>query len=425
MEFYDKLTGLYSGEGFLEKVEEKLQELCKSNSEETYLIIRFDIKNFKLVNAIHGMEAGDELLIEIADKLRNNALPGGIYSRLEGDKFAVFIAEQYGWRTIDILMRDTFHAGDDITHTIRINVGIYEITDKRLPVSIMCDKANMALATIKDNRMENVAVYDETLYEDILKEHELSAELPAAIKRNHLKMYLQPQVDGKGKVLGAEALIRWEHPKRGMLMPGDFLPYFENNYMIVEIDQYMWEQACALLKKWKEEGREDLYISVNISPRDFECVNVCEVLLEMVKKYDVNPENLKVEITESSVMKNPRRQLKLIGHLREAGFSVEMDDFGSGYSSLSMLKDIQIDAVKLDMRFLARSIHEGRGKEILQSIIQLIQKLDMTVIAEGVETKDSVEYLKSLGCDMFQGYYFAKPMKITSFEDSLLQKTGE
>jgi EAL domain-containing protein (putative c-di-GMP-specific phosphodiesterase class I) len=145
----------------------------------------------------------------------------------------------------------------------------------------------------------------------------------------------------------------------------------------------------------------------------------------MVKKYDVNPENLKVEITESSVMKNPRRQLKLIGHLREAGFSVEMDDFGSGYSSLSMLKDIQIDAVKLDMRFLARSIHEGRGKEILQSIIQLIQKLDMTVIAEGVETKDSVEYLKSLGCDMFQGYYFAKPMKITSFEDSLLQKTGE
>jgi diguanylate cyclase (GGDEF)-like protein len=425
MEFYDKLTGLYSGEGFLEKVEEKLQELCKSNSEETYLIIRFDIKNFKLVNAIHGMEAGDELLIEIADKLRNNALPGGIYSRLEGDKFAVFIPEQYGWRTIDILMRDTFHAGDDITHTIRINVGIYEITDKRLPVSIMCDKANMALATIKDNRMENVAVYDETLYEDILKEHELSAELPAAIKRNHLKMYLQPQVDGKGKVLGAEALIRWEHPKRGMLMPGDFLPYFENNYMIVEIDQYMWEQACALLKKWKEEGREDLYISVNISPRDFECVNVCEVLLEMVKKYDVNPENLKVEITESSVMKNPRRQLKLIGHLREAGFSVEMDDFGSGYSSLSMLKDIQIDAVKLDMRFLARSIHEGRGKEILQSIIQLIQKLDMTVIAEGVETKDSVEYLKSLGCDMFQGYYFAKPMKITSFEDSLLQKTGE
>jgi EAL domain-containing protein (putative c-di-GMP-specific phosphodiesterase class I) len=254
------------------------------------------------------------------------------------------------------------------------------------------------------------------MYENLMKEHELSIELPRAIEQGDLKMYLQPQFDCRGSILGAEALVRWEHPQKGMLLPGEFVPFFENNYMIAEIDRYIWKRACKVLRKWQKKGNKDWYISVNISPRDFECMDVYHILTDLVKQYKIEPRSLRVEITEGSIMKNLQNRLKLIGQLRQEGFCVEMDDFGSGYSSLSMLKDIMIDAVKLDMNFLGSASDEERKKEILESIVEMVKKLKMTIIAEGVETKEQLNYLKKIGCDLFQGFYFAKPMKVESFE---------
>jgi EAL domain-containing protein (putative c-di-GMP-specific phosphodiesterase class I) len=292
-----------------------------------------------------------------------------------------------------------------------------------MPVSVMCDRAKMALTTIKGNQIEHVAYYDEQLYYKMVSDHELSTQLENALDDGQLKMYLQSQVDCNGMTIGAEALIRWEHPTRGLLLPGDFLPLFEKNYQIARVDRFVWEEAARKLQEWEGTEFDDLYISVNISPRDFESMNVYEVMTDLVRKYGINPKKLRVEITETTIMQNPWEQIKLIGRLRQAGFYIEMDDFGSGYSSFSMLKDIKIDAIKLDMRFLSASINTARGKKILQTIISLAKDLHMTVIAEGVEKREHVEYLKRIGCDQFQGYYFNRPVNPVDFEE-LVHKTN-
>lgn len=229
-------------------------------------------------------------------------------------------------------------------------------------------------------------------------------------------MFLQPQMDSEGHMRGAEALVRWIHSEKGMIMPGDFIPVFEKNGLISEVDKHIWDLACRQLKKWKEEGKENLYISVNISPIDFYFLNIFQVFTELVQKYEISPKNIKLEITETAIAMDVKRQLELIERLRSYGFVVEMDDFGSGYSSLNMLKDIQVDILKIDMAFLRKSKDEERSKKILHMIINLSKQLGMPVISEGVETKEQVDYLSDFGCDMFQGYYFARPMDITTFE---------
>ena len=260
------------------------------------------------------------------------------------------------------------------------------------------------------------AYYDDALRDDIMYEQELISELNNAINEGQFRMFLQPQMSSDGKLLGAEALIRWFHPKKGQIMPANFIPVFEKNGLISKVDEYIWELACKQLRKWKDEGKEELYISVNISPRDFYFLNIYQIFTELIKKYGVSAKSLKLEITETAIVMDFQRQLELITKLRQNGFIVEMDDFGSGYSSLNMLKDIHVDVLKIDMAFLKKAEDEERSKKILQMIISLSKQLDMPVITEGVETEEQVKFLSEMGCDIFQGYYFAKPMDIDAFE---------
>ena len=203
-------------------------------------------------------------------------------------------------------------------------------------------------------------------------------------------------------------------------MPGEFIPVFEKNGMIVKLDQYMWEAACKQLRKWKDEGKKDMYISVNISPKDFYFMDVKQVLTDLVKKYNIEPQKLKLEITETAIMTNIDNPVEILDGLRKEGFIIEMDDFGSGYSSLNMLKDIYVDILKIDMAFLRKSNDEERGRKILKTMIQLAKDLEMPTITEGVETLEQVEFLKAMGCKMFQGYYFAKPMDVATFEEKYM-----
>ena len=221
-------------------------------------------------------------------------------------------------------------------------------------------------------------------------------------------------------MLGAEALVRWIHPVKGMISPAEFIGVFERNGTITKLDYYMWETACMQLRKWKEQGREDIYISVNISPKDFYFMDVYKAFTELVAKHGISPANLKLEITETAMMSELERQRKLIARLRAAGFVVEMDDFGSCYSSLNMLKDIQVDTLKIDMAFLGKTDNEDRASKILKMVVELSKQLEIPVITEGVETHDQVEFLRKIGCDMFQGYYFAKPMDVSAFEEKYL-----
>jgi diguanylate cyclase (GGDEF)-like protein len=417
VELYDKLTGLYNYEGFLANVKSALE----LGNHENYILIRFDIKNFKLVNDIFGMEAGDSLLRRVAVTLQKRNLPAAIWCRVECDRFAVFIPAEYEAEIVELLIKTAFYADDDETYQVYLYMGIYKITDKSLPVATMSDRANIALGTVKTNRFVRIATYDESMYREIVEECELSTELPRAIENGEIKIFLQPQISVEGTMVGAEALVRWVHPEKGMLNPGDFLPVFEKNYKIVEIDKCVWELACKTIKKWKDEGRGRIYISVNISPRDFETIDVYETLVGLVEKYQIDPEQLRVEITETTLMHNPKKQIELIGRLRLAKFYVEMDDFGSGYSSLGMLKDIHLDAIKLDMRFLSKGVDEERGRKVIELTIRLIKELNMTAIAEGVETPEEVEYLKKIGCDALQGFYFSRPIPVEEFEEKYMQ----
>jgi diguanylate cyclase (GGDEF)-like protein len=418
MELYDKLTGLYNYEGFLLKV----KDILERGTREDYILIRFDIKNFKLVNDIFGMEAGDRLLLRISSALRNLDLPDAIYCRVECDRFGVFIPERYEDEVVELLVSTPFFADYNENYQIYIYMGIYNVCDKSIPVSMMSDRANIALGTVKANRFVRIAVYDESMYNDIVQECELSTELTRAIENGEIKPYLQPQVTADGKLMGAEVLVRWNHPEKGLLNPGVFLPVFEKNYKIVDIDKYVWELACMMIRRWSDERKEKICLSINISPRDFESIDVYGTLMGLVNKYHIEQEQLRVEITESSIMQNPEKQIELIGRLRLAKFYVEMDDFGSGYSSLGMLKDIHLDAIKLDMRFLSSGVDGERGRKIIDMTVRLLKELNMTVIAEGVETKEEVDYLRQVGVDVFQGFYYSRPIPVDEFEEKYMNQ---
>ena len=242
---------------------------------------------------------------------------------------------------------------------------------------------------------------------------------PAAIAERQLKPYLQPIVDKNGTVVGSEALVRWIHPTDGFLSPRAFIPVFEKNGMIVEVDKYMWRCACEILASWKKKGSE-LFISVNISPKDFYFINVLEEIKKLTAEYGVSPSQLRIEITETVMMTEAELRMKTLSEFRKMGYIVEMDDFGSGYSSLNMLKDMPVDVLKIDMKFLSKSKDDGKAQTILQNIINLSEDLGIDSLTEGVETEDRFNTLNDMGCKLFQGYYFAKPMPLEEFEDKFL-----
>ncbi|MGN0166945.1 MAG: EAL domain-containing protein [Acetatifactor sp.] len=415
---HDPLTGVYNRQFFFRKVEEQLQE----NPDEAYLLVCSDVRNFKLINDVFGSAAGDKLLIAIADVLRERTSSGEIFGRLENDRFGLLMKKSEYREDVFLLgpQKIAHSMENDFSYPIQICLGVYEIVNRSIPVSVMCDRAFMAIGTIKGKYGQNIAYYDDRLRECVLREQELTGELPGAIASGQFHIYLQPQISADGKIMGAEALVRWKHPVKGMINPGEFIGIFERNGLIAKLDRHVWELACRQLACWRDRGREELYISINISPKDFYFMDVYETLISLVRQYEIRPEKLKLEITETAVMANLESQLNLIAKLREAGFIVEMDDFGSGYSSLNMLKDIQVDVLKIDMAFLGKTNDKARAEKILKMIVELSRQLEIPVITEGVETAEQVDFLKEIGCDMFQGYFFAKPMEVSDFEEKYM-----
>jgi EAL domain-containing protein (putative c-di-GMP-specific phosphodiesterase class I) len=333
------------------------------------------------------------------------------------DRFALIMRKR-DYREMKLVNQsaEVMKIANDVKYPLKVYLGVYEIDDVTMPVSMMCDRAMLAIASIKGDYQKQIAYYDEKLRNTVLREQELAAGLDRAIRDGEIEMYIQPQVAADGTCMGGEGLVRWNHPTRGLLLPKDFLESFERNGLIVKLDLHVWELAARKLREWKDRGFGDRYISVNISPKDFFFVDIFKEFSSLVHTYGISPKNLKLEITETAIIADLPKQLALIKKLRAAGFSVEMDDFGSGYSSLNMLKDICVDVLKIDMEFLRESESKERSRTILRTIVALSRELGMPVITEGVETGDSVEFLKEIGCDMFQGFYFARPMTIAEYE---------
>lgn len=416
---HDKLTNLFNRDGFYEKI----QEILKNAPNEKYLMICSDIDNFKFINDLFGRSTGDKFLVKIADAIKKYSRPEQIFARLESDRFALFTKKSNFDEKIFLENTGEFASvSSNLNYPVNFHFGVYEIEDISMPVSLMCDRAFMALKTIKGNLQSKIVYYNSDIRNVIIHEQKLIGEFPSALANNQFQMYLQPQVKNDGNVYGAEALVRWNHPNNSIMRPDDFVPIFESKGLITNLDQFIWNCAAQKLKEWKNNGIEDMYISVNISPKDFLYIDVYKTFVDLIKKYDISPKNLKLEITESAILMNLKAQLILINKLRAFGFQIEMDDFGSGYSSLNMLKDIPFDVLKIDMAFLQATKNQERSIQILHSIIKLSKRLNMPVITEGVETKEQVDFLKDMGTDYYQGFYFARPMPVKDFESKYIKK---
>ena len=407
---HDALTGLYSREYLYERTREAID----GSPDKTFMICFVDIADFKLVNDIFGREFGDYALRCTADSFRSSMRPGSLYGRLSGDTFGMCIPKElFDAEIAEKALENFIVRQEDKEYHLIMHQGVYEASERDLDVSVMFDRAHMALDSIKDDFNSHLAYYDDAMRKEVLWNQRMAEELPAAIKKRQICPYLQMIVDSEGHIVGAEALVRWLHPTEGFLAPYRFVPTLEKNGMIAQVDKYMWRCACEILSRWRDNN---LFISVNVSPKDFYFMDVVKELRSLVEEFRVDPARLRVEITETVVMTDEAKRISILKELRAAGFIVEMDDFGSGYSSLNMLKDMPVDVVKIDMAFLRKTEDDARALIILNSIMQMTSNLSLASITEGVETGEQYRRLKNMGCGMFQGYYFAKPMPVEAFE---------
>ena len=413
---FDRLTGLYSKEFFFQKVRERLQE----DPEGDYCIVCSNIENFKLVNDTFGTQAGDKLLREVADITQSMMGPDGFCGRFNADRFLCL--QRQGQERGD---RENFGLREGmelspLMKNIVMRWGIYEITDPSVPVEQMCDRAMLAANSIRGQYNQFFAVYDESLRNQLLREKAITDAMQEALDQGQFTVYYQPKYSLSEECLaGAEALVRWIHPEWGVISPGEFIPLFEKNGFIPKLDQYVWEQVCAQLQRWRETGRPVLPVSVNISRADMYQGDVAQILSQLTARYGIKPKYLHLEVTESAYAENTRTITATVGKLRAMGFIVEMDDFGSGYSSLNMLSQMELDVLKLDRSFIVNETSKSKELSILNDVVSMAHRMRLAVVAEGVESRSQLERLRAVGCDYVQGFYFARPMPAGEYEELL------
>lgn len=414
---HDPVTGLYNRERFFEAAE----EIIKRKPERKYRIVCSDIKDFKLINDMYGDEMGNLVLCSEAELIKQYANKDAVYGRISGDRFALCTPiDQFNEELLVSQINKLREMFNNSNYHMHIYIGVYDVVDVNEAVGTMCDKALISIQNIKGDYHKVVSYYDWKLLDHELQKRQLVGEFEKAVSEEQFCIYLQPQTDRYGKCYGSEALVRWKHPERGLIMPGYFIEPLEEAGLIYRLDEFVWELAVRQLKKWKDAGREDMYISVNISARDFYYIDVYKVITELVKKYEISPSALRLELTETALASDLAEIMELLTRLKNKGFIIEIDDFGSGYSSLNMLKDICADVVKIDREFLRETENAKRSKDILEVIITLSKKMNMTVVAEGVETLQQVNMLAEMGCEIFQGYYFSKPISVPDFEEKYM-----
>ncbi|RGY99686.1 EAL domain-containing protein [Clostridium sp. AM58-1XD] len=411
----DRLTGLYRRNIFFNEAEQFL----KQHRGVKYCLMAIDIEHFKLFNEWYGQEEGDQFLVGIGRQLgKLQDENRGIAGYMGGDDFVIILPDdkkllnELQERIIGLVRQYGDNAG------FFPAFGIYVIEEETISVSTMYDRAAIALESVKGNYAQRVCVYDSRMMKKMEENHLLLSEVQRALENREFTFYLQPQCDmTNGKIVGMESLVRWNHPKRGMIPPGDFIPILEKNGFITNLDIYVWDTVCSHVRRWIDRGRRPIPVSINVSRVDIYTLDIVECLRGLVKKYDLEPRLIEVEITESAYSEEYQIISGVIENLRKAGFLVLMDDFGSGYSSLNMLKDVNVDVLKIDMKFLNMTEQSaGKGVGILETITSMARFMGLKLIAEGVETKEQMDFLVNMGCLYGQGYYLHRPMPIDMCE---------
>lgn len=427
---FDKLTGLFTKNHFFAETHKMLSEY----HDEKYIFIRFDIDRFSLINSYFGIAHGDSIIKYIAEtfpKLLKSAAHY-TYGRIEGDVFAAcvsFDAAKYSDKTAfaDHVVGNVKQLLDHCNHEFDIvpSFGLYEIHDNSIRPDILYDRATLASKNCKGSYTQLYSWYDDTMEEKLIQDQNIANEMTKALEEGQFVPYFQPKYDLRtNKIAGAEALIRWLHPEKGLIPPGNFIPIFEKNGFVSKVDNYMWESVCKSIRQWIDEGKTVLPISINVSRIDLYNPLLVDTFANLIDKYQIPANLLNLEITESSYMDDPEIMLNTMHKLQEKGFVVMMDDFGSGYSSLNVLKDMPVDVLKIDMNFLSKDTEDGRSESIIASIVRMAKWLNMTCIAEGAETSNQVQFLKNIGCEFAQGYFYSKPIPKDEFENLVEKEWG-
>lgn len=411
----DGLTGVYSKESFYREA----RKLIDLNQDIRFAILELDINRLTMINELMGIAEGDKLLGYLGSVLSEifEHEQNSIYGRIHADLFVVccpydeFRMQQY------ISLIEEAIKEYRISFEILLTFGIYLCEERELNISIMCDRANMALKSVKGNYMQHCAFYDSAMHDKMLQEQKITQTMGKALKNREFIVYYQPKhsLDDEG-IIGAEALVRWNSPESGLISPGVFIPVFEENGFIMKLDYYVWEETCKFIRRRLDEGKKVLPVSVNVSRVNIYNPQLCTILDKLVRKYHFSHELLDLEVTESAYTENAQLMIQTIKELQRIGFRMEMDDFGSGYSSLNMLKDVPVDVLKIDLNFLAGKTNSEKGTSIMAAIVRMAKWLGIPAIVEGVETKEQINFLRSIGCTMAQGFFYAKPMPVDQFE---------
>ena len=404
----DHLTGLYNRDFFFHYADQ-LDLFHKDASTDAVIV---DINNFHTINDRWGTEHGDDILRRLAEKVLQIAEHNsGIACRSGADTFMIYCLHIDDYRK-------TFRKLD-VGEDVRLRMGVYPDVDRTIGIDRRFDRAKMASDSVRGNLKNPISFYDDSMRESELLASQLINDFPTAIRDRQLTVFYQPKFNIRNEkpvLCSAEALVRWKHPALGMVSPGVFIPLFEKNGLIPEVDHYVWKETASQIRRWRKEYGVTVPVSVNVSRVDMQDPELVDRLLELVEENDLKPADLLLEITESAYIDDSEKIIEKVKNLRELGFRIEMDDFGSGYSSLSMLSCLPIDALKLDMQFVRSAFRGTKDTRLLEAMIRLAGSFKVMTIAEGVETEDQYLALKEMGCDIIQGYYFSRPLPADEFE---------
>lgn len=418
----DKLTGLYNREYFYRYA----QQFDQHHKDLDMDAIVIDIHHFRMINERYGKAYGDEVLRRISEKVREMVRDsGGIVCRQEADTFLVYCPHREDYAEILENASIGLAEGEASGNRVRLRMGVYEHVDHSIEMERRFDRAKIAADTVRGNFLKGFAMYDNRLHESEIYAEQLLEDFEKALAQRQFTVFYQPKFDIRPEIpvlASAEALVRWQHPEMGMISPGVFIPLFEDNGLIQQLDLYVWREAAAQIRDWKKRLGISVPVSVNVSRVDMYDPNLISTFQQLLEEYDLAPGELLLEITESAYTQDSAQIISTVNRLRELGFRIEMDDFGTGYSSLNMISSLPIDALKLDMKFIRNAFQDGKDTRLIEVIIDIADYLSVPVIAEGVETKEQLDALRAMGCDLVQGYYFSKPVPPEEYEFYMEQK---
>ena len=427
LKFYsekDTLTALPNMRAFLQSA----QVLIEEHPEEEYEIVRMDIERFRIISEMFGIDEGDKLLKFIAVKIQEylDEEDEVAYCRIASDVFAMCIpVHSY---SVDTMIQKLQKAVTEYpkNYEVVLSFGRYYVTkedrEQKVPVSNLVDRAAAAQITIKGNYLQHVAVYDESIRKKEADEAMILSEMNHALENGEFQEYLQQKVNMQtGKIIGSEALVRWQHPGKGLISPAAFVPVFEKNGFIIEIDKYMIRNTCAIIRRWIDSGIPVYPVSVNLSRLNLYNKRIIQDIREYVEEYQIPREYISFEITESA-FSGDNSYIKILAEkLQKEHFKVLMDDFGSGYSSLNTLKEIPVDVLKIDLKFLPAGENDEKANLIIKHVVEMAVDLDLMIIVEGVEREEQVEFLTKIGCKIAQGFYYYRPISVQEYEVKVTQ----